>query len=206
LAWREYTRRIGASNAKRCKRSGFAGLAATRGGNRMGPMSPLFPHSSSRGVTLTELCFALAIVAVLAGLAAPGFRGAMRSAAVRAGTYELLAGVQQTRGRSIVQSIPGILCPSDAAGNCLPAAQPASYWRASLEPAAGPAGVELHGLPVGVVLRASRAPLRFWPDSLAASTGTLTICDEQRVAPPRAIVVSVSGRARLEPAPATACG
>lgn len=164
-----------------------------------------FPHSSSRGVTLIELCFALAIVAVLAGLAAPGFRGTLRAAAVRAATYELLAGLQQMRGRSIVQSSPGILCPSDAAGSCLPAARPSSFWRASLDAAAGPVGVELHDLPAGVVVRASRAPLRFWPDSLAASTGTLTICDEQRVASPRAIVVSVSGRARLETAPVAAC-
>jgi hypothetical protein len=66
--------------------------------------------------------------------------------------------------------------------------------------------IALHELPSGVVVRASRAPLRFWPDALTASTGTLTICDVQRVAPPRAIVVSLSGRARLSPAAVSACG
>ena len=49
-----------------------------------------------------------------------------------------------------------------------------------------------------MVVRSSRSPLWFSPDALGASTGTLTICDEQGVAPPRAIVLSLSGRARLE--------
>jgi type IV fimbrial biogenesis protein FimT len=171
----------------------------------MGRMRHRFPRHSSRGVTLVELCFAMSIVALLAGLAAPGFRGTLRATAVRAGSYELLAGLQQTRGRSIVRSQPGILCPSDAAGHCLPAAQASPFWRASLETAAGPVELERHDLPAGVVVRASRSPLKFWPDSLAASTGTLTICDLQKIAAPRAIVVNVSGRARLESAGAGAC-
>ena len=68
---------------------------------------------------------------------------------------------------------------------------------AFLEAAGGPVDLRRHVLPAGVVLRASRTPLRFWPDSLAASTGTLTICDERGIAPPRAIVVSQGGRARF---------
>jgi type IV fimbrial biogenesis protein FimT len=169
-------------------------------------MPPLFPGNSSRGVTLVELCFGMAIVALLAGLAAPGFRTTLRVAAVRAATYELLAGLQQTRGRSIVEARPGILCPSDAAGNCLPASAPSSFWRISTESTLGSVETDLHELPSGVVVRASRAPLRFWPNALAASTGTLTICDLQRIAPPRAIVLSLSGRARLSPAAVSACG
>jgi type IV fimbrial biogenesis protein FimT len=150
----------------------------------------------NRGVTLIELCFGMAIVALLAGLAAPGFRSTLRVAAVRTGTFELLVGLQQTRGNSIVESRPEMLCPSDAAGNCLPAAEASAYWSASLETRA---------LPDGVVVRASRSPLRFWPDSLSASTGTLTICDLRGIAPPRAIVLSQTGRARLAEAEASAC-
>jgi type IV fimbrial biogenesis protein FimT len=169
-------------------------------------MRSTFPGNSCRGVTLVELCFGMAIVAILAGLAAPGFRTTLRVAAVRAATYELLAGLQQARGRSILEARPGILCPSDAAGNCLPSSAASSFWRASTETGSGPVDAELHELPSGVVVRASRAPLRFWPDALAASTATLTICDVQRVAPPRAIVLSLSGRARLSSAAVTACG
>ena len=157
------------------------------------------------GVTLIEMLFGIAIVAILAGLAAPGFRQSLRATAVRVATYELLGGLQQTRGSSIIESRPGMLCPSDAAGNCLPAATPAAFWRWSTETRREPPALEPRALPDGVVARASRSPIRFWPHALGASTATLTICDLHGVAPPRAIVVSVSGRARLAAAADTAC-
>jgi len=158
-----------------------------------------------RGVTLIELCFGLTIVAVIAGMAAPGFRASLRAAAVRSATFDLLAGLAQTRGHSILEARPLDLCPSDAMGTCLAAGISTPYWRASLETDASDALRASHVLPAGVVVRASRSPLRFSPDALGASTGTLTICDEQGVAPPRAIVLSLTGRTRLETAPAEAC-
>lgn len=163
------------------------------------------PMRNIAGVTLIEMLFAIAVVAVLAGLAVPGFHQSLRVTAVRAATYELLAGLQRTRGSSIIESRPGLLCPSDAAGNCLPAATPASFWGWSTEIAGRPPALESHALPAGVVTRASRSPVRFWPSGLNASTATLTICDVHGVAPPRAIVVSVSGRARVTTALDSAC-
>jgi Tfp pilus assembly protein FimT len=158
-----------------------------------------------RGLTLVELCFGLAIVALLVGMAAPGFRGSLRAAAVRSATFELLGGLQQARGHSILLAKPAELCPSDAAGNCQAANTPSSYWRASVPAAASGAAPVSHALPAGVVVRASRSPLRFWPDAQSASTGTLTICDTHGIAPPRAIVLSLSGRARLAEATREKC-
>src|SRR5262245_19363171 len=71
-------------------------------------------RNGSRGVTLVELCFGLAIVAILTSLAAPSMRTALRASAVRSSTLELLAGVQQTRASSIVEGRPGTLCLADA--------------------------------------------------------------------------------------------
>jgi type IV fimbrial biogenesis protein FimT len=150
----------------------------------------------SRGVTLIELCFAMAILAIVAEMAAPSFRSGLRAAAVRAATYEVFTGVQQARANSIVESVPETLCPSDAVGTCLPAAAPAAFWRASRD---------VHALPGGIVLRATRSPLRFWPDALSATTGTLTICDVHGIAPARSIVVSQTGRARLTAPSAIVC-
>ena len=161
-------------------------------------------ENRSHGVTLIELLFGLAIVAIAAGLAAPGFRTSLRANAVRSATFDLLAGLQQTRGNAILESRPLELCPSDEAGNCLAAGVATPYWRTS--PADGERSTRASQvLPAGVVVRATRSPLWFSPDALGASTGTLTICDEQRVAPPRAIVLSLSGRARLADAAAEAC-
>jgi Tfp pilus assembly protein FimT len=154
-------------------------------------------RNGSRGVTLIELCFGLAVVATLTGLAAPQFRTQMRANAVRVAAFELLAGLQQARAASIIEGRTGVLCLGDAAGNCLPDGVDAGAWWAFLEVGGRPAALAGQSLPPGVVLRSSRARLTFWPDSLAASTGTLTICDSQRVARPRAIIVSQGGRARV---------
>jgi Tfp pilus assembly protein FimT len=153
-------------------------------------------RNGSRGVTLVELCFGLAVVATLAGLAVPGFRSALRAGAVRS-AYELLAGLQQARAGSILEGRAGVLCLTDTAGNCLAEGVPAGGWRAFLEVDGQQVLLAAQSLPAGVALRSSRARLVFWPDSLAASTGTLTICDVQRVARPRALVVSQGGRARV---------
>ncbi len=158
-----------------------------------------------RGVTLIELLFSLGLLALLAGLAAPGFRASLRAAAVRSATFELAVGVQQIRADSILESRPAVLCAADSAGNCLAAGSDGAGWRAFLED--GPLRRELGGrsLPSGVVLRATRSPVRFWPASFAASAGTLTICDAQGIAPPRAIVISATGRARQAPGSREAC-
>jgi type IV fimbrial biogenesis protein FimT len=163
-------------------------------------------RKGSRGVTLLELCVGLAVVAVLAGLAAPGFRASLRASAVRTASYELMAGVQQTRASAIVESRPGVLCGSDAGGRCLAGPAPAYAWRAFLDAGDLPRELAAHPLPPGISLRSSRAAVRFWPGSLAASTATLTICDELGVARPRAIVVSQAGRARFASPAASACG
>ena len=167
------------------------------------------------GVTLLELVFSMALLALLAGLAIPGFRTSLRAAAIRSASFELLAGVQRARANSILESRPGLLCPTDSAGTCLPAGALASSWRSYLESAPGEpdrgepgsAQQDLGGqvLPRGVLVRSSRSPLRFWPTAFAASPGTLTICDLRNEVPPRDIVISQSGRARLAIGSPTAC-
>lgn len=152
--------------------------------------------SHDSGVTLLELLFGLAIVAVLAGMAAPGLLASVRAAAVRSAAFDLMAGLQQARAHSILESRPGVLCPSDGAG-CLGPDVPAHGWISFLEVAGDRRELRRHDLPAGVIVRASRAPLRFWPTSLAASPATLTICDERGIAPARAIVISQTGRARF---------
>jgi type IV fimbrial biogenesis protein FimT len=159
----------------------------------------------SRGVTLIELCFAVAVVAVLAGLAVPSMRTALRNAAMRSAVLELLTGLQQTRTSSITQARPGVLCLVDAGGNCLGKGGPAVAWAAFLEGREGRTPLAGGPLPRGLELRATRARLSFWPDSLAATTSTLTICDRAGFARPRALVISQNGRVRLAEGAATVC-
>lgn len=157
----------------------------------------------SPGVTLIELCFVLAVVGILVGVAVPGMRTALRNAAVRSATFELLAGLQQARARAIVESKPAIVCLSDTAGRCLGGGL-ATAWTAFVE---GREAAPLAGgpLPRGLELRATRTRLAFSPDAVGASTGTLTICDRAGLARPRSLVLSQTGRIRQAESSAAAC-
>lgn len=163
-------------------------------------------RQGSLGVTLIELCFGVAVVAILAGIAVPSMRTALRNAAIRSATLELLAGLQQARAGSITEARPGVLCLSDPQGRCVTGNGPASAWSAFLEGRGETTPLASAVLPRGLELRATRPRLGFWPDSLAASTATLTICDRSGAARPRAVVLSQTGRVRVVDAPAQACG
>ncbi len=156
-------------------------------------------------MTLIELCFGVAVIAVLATLAVPGFRLALRAAAVRSALFELSAALHATRANSIVEARRGVLCLSDALGNCLAGMDSSNAWSAWLDVNGRAQPLAGHTLPAGLVLRATRPRLDFWPDSRAASPGTLTICDTQGVARPRAIVLSQTGRIRLAEASDADC-
>jgi type IV fimbrial biogenesis protein FimT len=161
-------------------------------------------RQGSHGVTLIELCFGVAVVAILAGLAVPSMRTALRNAAMRSTVLELLAGLQQARTGSIAQSRPGVFCLSNAEGQCVTSGT-AVAWAAFLEGRGDRTPLAGGPLPRGLELRATRPKLNFWPDSLAATTSTLTICDRAGIARPRAVIISQSGRVRLADGAAGTC-
>jgi type IV fimbrial biogenesis protein FimT len=155
---------------------------------------------------LIELCFSVAVVAMVVGLAVPSMRTALRNTAIRSATLELLAGLQQARTGSITEARPGVLCLSDPDGRCVTGNGPALAWSAFLEGRGNSTPLAGGRLPRGLELRATRPRLTFWPDSLAASTATLTICDVAGLARPRAVVLSQTGRVRVVDAAAEDCG
>jgi prepilin-type N-terminal cleavage/methylation domain-containing protein len=159
----------------------------------------------SRGFTLLELCVGMGLVAVLATLALPSFRSSLRASAIRTATWELMAGLNLTRGTAIVESHPGVLCLADVAGDCRPSGEPAPAWRAFLDAEGAGRTLALRTLPAGITVRGTRARVRFSERALAASAATLTICDAQGIAAPRAIVISLNSRARLVAANAADC-
>lgn len=156
------------------------------------------------GFSLLELCVGLALVALLAGMAVPSFRQSLRNAAVRAAAHELMTGLQQARATAILESRPGVLCLSDAAGHCRDS-ESAMAWSSYLETGGAPRPLVARTLPAGVTLRSTRSRVRFSARALASSTATLTICDSQGVAAPRAIVLSQNARARFAVASGEAC-
>jgi Tfp pilus assembly protein FimT len=161
--------------------------------------------NGSHGHTLIELCLGVTLMALLAGLAVPGFRASLRAAAVRSATYQLATGLQQARAAAILEARTAVFCLSDATGKCLAGADSSFAWAASLEVDGHNVPIAGGALPRGITLHATRPRLNFWPDARASSTGTLTICDAQSVARPRALVLSQIGRIRFADASDAAC-
>jgi type IV fimbrial biogenesis protein FimT len=73
---------------------------------------------ASRGVTLVELLAALAVTAVLMGVALPAMHGLLARHRVTATLNHLIGGVQLARHAAISLRTPVSFCPSDDALQC----------------------------------------------------------------------------------------
>jgi len=70
------------------------------------------------GVTLTELLVVLAIAAILAGLAIPGFASLVHSSRLSAATNELLVSLHLARGEAIKRNARTVICISANGSAC----------------------------------------------------------------------------------------
>lgn len=150
-----------------------------------------------RGYTLLELLVALALMAILATIAYPGFAALLldsrRDATVTIAMHAVHAARQfaATRGESIR------LCGTLDAAHCSGGVD----WSSGL--LVVNAGGTIHRtLPLsrpvhGPTLRSNRSTINFEPGTSFASPATLTICDRRGSSTARAVIVSRSGRPRV---------
>jgi type IV fimbrial biogenesis protein FimT len=152
---------------------------------------------ATRGFTLVEMMVGLAVLALLAALAAPGFgdylRDCRRAATVNAIAHALHA------ARELAGSIgePVELCASHDGTGCSGGLD----WRGSLLLRAV-SGDTLRVLPLpradaGLSVRSNRRAIRVAPLEPSATTATLTVCDDRGAPAARAVIVSRSGRPRI---------
>jgi type IV fimbrial biogenesis protein FimT len=150
-----------------------------------------------RGYTLLELLAGLALVAILAAIAYPGFAALLldsrRDAVVSITVHAVHAARQfaAARGESMQ------LCGSRDAQQC----SGQGDWSAGLL-IIGSGGAVLRSLPLslrnqGPRLISNRPAVTFEPGTSFASPATLTICDRRGSAAARAIIVSRSSRPRI---------
>jgi type IV fimbrial biogenesis protein FimT len=165
----------------------------------------------ARGFTLAELLVVLAISAMLLAMAAPGLARQRGAAALRTASSQTLAALQLARRIALERGQDITVCPSPDGVICgLGAAQ----W---LLFANAPGGTDKRRdaddellrqwqLPAGVSVSGTRGYAAFQPHPGAATTVTFRFCDAAAPRAGIAIVVSQTGRPRVERAvSAAAC-
>lgn len=156
-------------------------------------------HRAS-GITLIELLTALAVIAVLAGLAVPALDALVLNARRAATMDDLLRAAWLARTEALRLGRPVLLCGSTRGDGC--DGDTASWTNGwVVVPADTPDEVLRQGgnaARVGARLLSNRGAFRFETADRRSTNGTLAWCDRRGAAAARAIVISPTGRPRLE--------
>jgi len=158
--------------------------------------APSGPQRMS-GLTLAELLATLAVAAILASLAGPAFGGLLLDARLAATSHQLAHAINHARGEAVRRGLAVTLCGAGAA---------CSGWdqgwqlRLPESQASGESVLLAAALPPGIRLTANRSSFTLRPFGQRATNGTLLLCDRRGRG--HAVIVSVTGRARIAPSPA----
>ena len=160
----------------------------------------------TRGITLLELLFAMALLALVLGFGAPGFHEIALNARRAEQVNALLRGLHLARSTAILRAQPVVLCKSGATRQCVSDTRTWSEgWLIFANrdrdspPRVDPDEDVLAMQPPTehVTLRANRHAVTYWPVALAGTTVTFVFCDERGASAARAIIVSQTGRPRV---------
>lgn len=169
-------------------------------------------RTRARGITAPELMVVVAITAILAALAAPSFGALRQAAGVGTATAELLGALHFARSSAVLTGAPVTLCLSADAVTCARAGSADVIgWLVFEQPDATAFSsfigeqrvLRTFRLPPDVSLHAPRSAVTFWPVTRAATTSTFDVCDIKGKARGRAVVVSQTGRPRVQSEGAT---
>ena len=164
------------------------------------------------GFTLVETMASLAIVAVLIGLALPGFRGTLERQRGAAAMHLVSAQLAQARNTAITRRSPVTVCPSMGDGRCLGEPDWSAGWLVYLDPGRNdqPASPDrvlrdvrhpVHES-VHVLASSGRRLLRYQPDGRSGGNNlTLRVCSAGRLY--GEVIVNNVGRTRTRRTEAT---
>ncbi|MFO1400803.1 MAG: GspH/FimT family pseudopilin [Steroidobacteraceae bacterium] len=155
------------------------------------------------GLTLFELALALALVAVMAGVATPSLGQWRAEAVLQREAWSLLGALHAARSAAIARGEPVVLCQTAGSTACLAGGGPARGWAVFVDRPGGASGrfdagdemLQRAELPVELRLLGSRRVLAYWPTARAGTTATLVLCHARGGA--LAVIVSQTGRPRL---------
>lgn len=157
------------------------------------------------GYTLLELVVTVAVAATVLVLAVPSFDAFVARSRQAAEIDALFHAIHLARKESIMRRQVVSLCPSPDGGRCEPGRDWSAGWlmfenRDRDEPPARDPGepvLAVHAVRPGVRLTANRSGFTLRATVLRATNGTLVACDAAERVPPKALVVSWTGRPRV---------
>jgi type IV fimbrial biogenesis protein FimT len=173
------------------------------------------------GFTLLECVTSIAVVAILCGLALPGFSEALRRQRTATAMHLLSAHVALARNTAVMRAQPVTLCPSSGDGRCRADADWSQGWLMYADPRRrdqpGQASDILRELreplhpSVRIYSSTSRPRIRYQPDGRSGGSNlTLRVCIEDGLV--GEVIINNVGRARTRrpdgpaPCPGTGAG
>ena len=169
---------------------------------------------SNRGFTLIEMLICVAILAVLAGIAAPAFGKLIGKTRAQTARSQLAVAFNEARIAAVSHGKHAVVCPSQDQRTCSDTTQWQLGWivftdanhNREVDDGETPLSVG-QALAGGVAITGSSGRLRidYQPDGSASGTNaTLTVCDRASgAAEARTLVINQGGRVRYGSATAT---
>ena len=159
-----------------------------------------------RGYNLLELMVTLTLAATVVLLGVPSFNGFLADKRVRAETDALFHAIHLARKSSVVRRRVVTLCPSLDGASCDAEANWSGGWIMFEEQGSTGTGVrspneillDHHPVDDQVRVSANRAYFAFRSTQLRATNGTLHVCDTAGHGRDRTLVVSYTGRPRVD--------
>lgn len=163
----------------------------------------VFRVASQLGFTLVELMVAIAVLAVLLGIAVPMFTDSTLGSRLRTQANDLAGAALLARSEAIKRNQAVTLCASSDGATCTGAW--ASGW---IVRTAGGAILQAHGAaPSGFLINSAVASLVFQPSGVSATSATLTVCRAEPSvgSQERVIDISTTGRATVSKTATGSC-
>jgi len=163
------------------------------------------PPRCGAGFTLYELVITMTLVALLAGLALPSFSTMAARNRIAVEVDALFHAVHLARKESIMRRQVVSLCPSPDGVRCAPGRDWSGGWimfnnRDRDEPPQLDPGeplLRVHAVGPRIRITANRRGFTLRATGKRATNGTFVVCDTAGRAPPKALVVSYTGRPRV---------
>ena len=159
----------------------------------------------NRGYSLYELLMTLTLAALILGLGLPSFAGIIARNRQHVEINALFHAIHLARKESIMRRQVVSLCPSTDATSCEPGKDWSSGWLMFAnhdgdEPPRIDAGeplLQVHSVGENVRITANRRGFTLRATQKRATNGTIVVCDMANRIPPKALVVSYTGRPRV---------